>query len=82
MGEKRYQVVQERYDDDGETIQDSYPIVFGTIDEMRAEVSKLGLFPSMFENEGHSHWIIELEYRRDRWHGEALYPTLRTFELT
>jgi hypothetical protein len=82
MGEKRYQVVQERYADNGETIQDSYPIVFGTVDETRTEVRKLGLFPSMFEHEGHSHWIIELEYQRDRWRGECLVPTLRTFELS
>jgi hypothetical protein len=78
---KSYQVVQDRYERGyDEPTRDEYPILFATVDEARARVKRDGL-AAMFEHEGDSHYIIELEPFRDRWHGDGVIATGRTFEL-
>lgn len=76
MAQKSYQIVQERYETgyDGPTVDD-YPVLFGSIEEARARVKRDGL-ASMFEHEGDSHYIAELEDYRD-----GVSYTGRTFEL-
>ena len=79
---KSYQVVQERYEPGCEApTQDSYPILFASVEDARARVKRDGLFPAMFTREGDSHYIIELEPFRDRWHGDGVIATGRTVEL-
>ena len=73
MTKKTYQIVQERYLD-GECWQDEYPFLFASVDEARAR-ARDGL-ASMFEHEGDSHYIAELEGYRD-----GVSYTGRTFEL-
>lgn len=78
---KSYQVVQDRYKPgDDEPTHDEYPILFVSVDEARARVKRDGL-AAMFEHEGDSHYIIELEFLRDRRHGAGVIATGRTFEL-
>ena len=73
---KSYQVVQERYEAgyDAPT-RDEYPFLFPSIDEANARVKRDGL-AAMFQNEGDSHYIAELEQYRD-----GVSYTGRTFEL-
>ena len=76
MKPKSYQIVQERYEAGSDyPTQDEYPILFSSIEEARARVVSQGL-PSMFEHEGGSIYIAELEQYRD-----GVSYTGRTFEL-
>lgn len=75
----RYQIAQERYEAgfDNPT-RDTFPMLFGTVDEAR-ERAKMGT-ASMFEQEGDSIYIEELQYFKDG-NEYAVIATGRTFEL-
>lgn len=67
-----YLIIQDRYEDGCDyATRDEFPFLFASVKEARERVKREGL-ESLFEHEGDSHYIAELE---------GLSYTGRTFEV-